>query len=475
MGGYRPLPPRVPPARLQSPAPATSRPEASRPEPARPEPARPGTGPGTRGGERMFELKGEIHQKLIGVLNLDRVASLPKERVRAEIGRVVERLLEDERVPMTAAEQNKIVEEVLDEVLGLGPLEPLLKEASISDILVNGPHKVYIERGGRLQLTGINFKDNEHLLHIIEKIVSQVGRRIDEAMPIVDARLPDGSRVNAIIPPLALDGPSLSIRRFGRHVITSDEMISYQTIMPSMLRFLAACVQAKTTTLISGGTGSGKTTSLNALSRFVPEEERIITIEDTAELQLQQRHLIKFETRPPNLNKEGGINQRQLVRTALRMRPDRIIIGECRGAEALDMLQAMNTGHDGSMTTTHANTPFDCFSRLETMVMMASQHIPDKVIRHMLASAVHIVVQTARLPDGTRKIIAISEVTGVEGDHIELTELFTFERHGVSARGKSVGRFKGQGHRSIHMDRLRAYGIKLPDSIFSDEYEVKDR
>ena len=307
--------------------------------------------------DRNFELKSQIHRKLIGVLNLERVASIPKDRVRMEIGRVVEGLLEEERVPMTTAEQTKIVEEVLDEVLGLGPLEPLLKEPSISDILVNRHDKVFIERGGKLSETSVRFKDDAHLLHIIEKIVSQVGRRIDEAQPIVDARLSDGSRVNAIIPPLALDGPCLSIRRFGRHVITQEEMIAYKTVTPGMLKFLAACVQAKTTVLISGGTGSGKTTTLNALSRFIPEEERIVTIEDTAELQLQQRHVVKFETRPPNLNKEGGINQRQLLRTALRMRPDRIIVGECRGAEALDMLQAMNTGVEGSMSTVHANTP----------------------------------------------------------------------------------------------------------------------
>lgn len=471
MGGYRPLPPRVPPARLQVPASATARPEPVRPEPSRASVAT--TAPAaSRMGDRMFELKSEIHQKLIGVLNLDRVASLPKERVRAEIGRVVERLLEEERVPMTAAEQNKIVEEVLDEVLGLGPLEPLLKEASISDILVNGPHKVYIERGGRLQLTNINFKDNEHLLHIIEKIVSQVGRRIDEAMPIVDARLPDGSRVNAIIPPLALDGPSLSIRRFGRHVITSDEMIAYQTIMPSMLRFLAACVQAKTTTLISGGTGSGKTTSLNALSRFVPEDERIITIEDTAELQLQQRHLIKFETRPPNLNKEGGINQRQLVRTALRMRPDRIIIGECRGAEALDMLQAMNTGVEGSMSTIHANSPRDAFSRLEAMILMADLEIPSRVILQQLASAIKLVVQVARLQDGSRKIIAVSEVVGVANDRVETEDIFIFDRTGLTDTGKVQGRFRWTGYQPKVLERLRVSGLSLPDELFQETMDV---
>ncbi|MBM3727175.1 MAG: CpaF family protein [Acidobacteria bacterium] len=438
----------------------------------RPQPGR-GTGnPAAARPDRYFDLKGEIHRKLIGVLNLEKVASLPKERVRMEIGRVVERLLDDERVPMTTAEQNRIIEEVLDEVLGLGPLEPLLKEPSISDILVNGPHKVFIERAGKLTLTGVKFKDNAHLLHIIEKIVSQVGRRVDEAVPIVDARLPDGSRVNAIIPPLALDGPSLSIRRFGRHVITSDEMMANRTLMPTMLRFVAACVQAKTTILISGGTGSGKTTTLNALSRFIPEEERIITIEDTAELQLQQRHLLKFETRPPNLNKEGGINQRQLVRTALRMRPDRIVIGECRGAEALDMLQAMNTGVEGSMSTIHANTPRDAFSRLEAMVLMSDLEIPSKVILQQLASAIKLVVQVARLQDGSRKITAISEVAGVVDDRVETEDIFVFERLGVNDAGKVQGRFHWTGYKPKVLDRLRVSGIKLPEDIFDEVVEV---
>jgi pilus assembly protein CpaF len=422
--------------------------------------------------DRYFELKSEIHRKLIGVLNLERVSSIPKDRVRAEIGRVVERLLEDERVPMTAAEQNKIIEEVLDEVLGLGPLEPLLKEPSISDILVNRHNKIFIERNGKLSESHIRFKDDAHLLHIIEKIVSQVGRRIDEAQPIVDARLPDGSRVNAIIPPLALDGPCLSIRRFGRHVITQEEMIQYRTIMPGMLKFLAACCQAKCTILISGGTGSGKTTMLNALSRFIPEEERIITIEDTAELQLQQRHVVKFETRPPNLNKEGGINQRQLLRTALRMRPDRIIVGECRGAEALDMLQAMNTGVEGSMSTVHANTPRDAFSRLETMVMMADLEIPSRVILQQLASAIKIVVQLSRLQDGTRKILSIAEVLGVENDAVKLQEIFTFERTGVTDSGKVQGRFRSTGVTPRISERLRISGIPLPPGIFDEVVNV---
>jgi pilus assembly protein CpaF len=425
-----------------------------------------------RAADRYFELKSEIHRKLIGVINLERVSSIPKDRIRAEIGRVVERLLEEERVPMTTAEQNRIVEEVLDEVLGLGPLEPLLKEPTISDILVNGYGKVYIERNGKLALTPVRFKDNGHLLHIIEKIVSQVGRRIDEANPIVDARLTDGSRVNAIIPPLALDGPALSIRRFGRHVITSNEMLSGKTLTQGMLRFLAACVESKATVLVSGGTGSGKTTTLNALSRFIPEDERIVTIEDTAELQLQQRHVIKFETRPPNLNKEGGINQRQLVRTALRMRPDRIIVGECRGPEALDMLQAMNTGVEGSMSTVHANTPKDAFSRLQAMVLMADLEIPTRVVIQQLASAIKIVVQVARLQDGSRKIISIAEVLGVDEEHIVLQEVFAFERAGVNDAGKVQGRFKATGVKPRVLERLRISGIGLPESIFSESVDV---
>ncbi|MBY0504051.1 MAG: CpaF family protein [Bryobacteraceae bacterium] len=452
-------------------APGNRPPVAAKPGPGG---RRPTSAPPTsaRPTDRYFELKSEIHRKLIGVLNLDKVSSLPKDRVRAEIGRVVEKLLDDERVPMTAQEENRIVEEVLDEVLGLGPLETLLKEPSISDILVNGPHKVFIERAGKLTLTGVRFKDNAHLLHIIEKIVSQVGRRVDEANPLVDARLLDGSRVNAIIPPLALDGPALSIRRFGRHVITSDEMVANKTIMPTMLRFLAACVASKSTILISGGTGSGKTTTLNALSRFIPEEERIVTIEDTAELQLQQRHVVKFETRPPTLNKEGGVNQRVLVRTALRMRPDRIVIGECRGAEALDMLQAMNTGVEGSMTTIHANTPRDAFSRLEAMMLMADLDIPSKVLLQQLASAIRLVVQVSRLSDGSRKILNIAEVTGVEQGRVMTQDIFFFERTGVRDDGKVQGRFRWTGIQPKMLERFRIMGISLPDGVFDEVMEV---
>ncbi len=425
-----------------------------------------------RNADRCFELKSEIHRKLLGVLNYERLSSIPKDRVRAEIGRVVERLLEEERVPMTTAEQNRIVEEVLDEVLGLGPLEPLLKEPSISDILVNGYSKVYIERNGKLALTQVRFRDNAHLLHMIEKIVSQVGRRIDEAQPIVDARLPDGSRVNAIIPPLALDGPALSIRRFGRHVITSEEMLANQTLTPGMLRFLAACVQAKITILISGGTGSGKTTMLNALSRFIPEDERIITIEEIAELQLQQRHVVKFETRQPGLNREGGINQRELVRTALRMRPDRIIVGECRGPEALDMLQAMSTGVEGSMSTVHANSPRDAFSRLVAMVLMADLEMPSRVILQQLANAIKIVVQLARLQDGSRKMLSIAEVLGVKDEQIRMQDIFVFERLGVTDAGKVQGRFRATGVIPNVLERLKVSGIDLPASLFEEELPV---
>ncbi|MEP7364264.1 MAG: CpaF family protein [Acidobacteriota bacterium] len=454
---------------------AKAKPSASTREHTPPPPAQANSG--MIGGSihtanRYFELKSEIHRKLIGVINLDRVASIPKERIRSEIGRLVERLLDEERVPMTTAEQNKIVEEVLDEVLGLGPLETLLKEPSISDILVNGYDKVYIERGGKLSLTPVRFKDNNHLLHIIEKIVSQVGRRVDEANPVVDARLLDGSRVNAIISPLALDGPALSIRRFGRHVITSDEMIANKTVMRTMLQFLAACVQCKSTVLVSGGTGSGKTTTLNALSRFIPEEERIITIEDTAELQLQQRHVVKFETRPPNLNKQGGINQRHLVRTALRMRPDRIIVGECRGPEALDMLQAMNTGVEGSMSTVHANSPKDAFSRLQAMVLMADLDLPTRVVTNQLASAIKMVVQVSRLSDGSRKIISIAEVLGVEDEVVKIQEVFTFERLGVDDAGKVMGRFKAVSNNPLVLTRIKQYGIQLPPDLFDEVVDV---
>jgi len=425
--------------------------------------------------ERWFGVKTQIHARLLGSLTPDQLRTLTKEGVRDQIAIVAEKIVGESATPMTVGERDRLVEEVLDEVFGLGPLEPLMKDPTVSDILVNDFDSVYVERGGQLVETNVRFKDQAHVRMIVDRIVSNIGRRIDDSSPIVDARLPDGSRVCAVIPPLSLTGPVISIRRFGKKLLSTDDLVKNETFTAAMLDFLRGCVEARLNVVVSGGSGSGKTTMLNTLSRFIPETERIVTIEDTAELALQQEHIVRLETRQTNIEGAGSITQRDLVINALRMRPDRIIVGECRGSEALDMLQAMNTGHDGSMTTTHANTAVDCFSRLETMVMMASQHIPDKVIRHMLASAVNVVVQTARLPDGTRKVVSISEVTGVEGDAIALQEVFGFDREGVGARGKAVGRFAGRGVRSVNMDRLRAYGVKLPDTIFSDVCEVKDR
>jgi len=422
--------------------------------------------------DRHFELKSDIHKKLIGVLNYEQLSSVPKDRMRSEIGRIVERLLEEERVPMNVVEQNRLIEEVLDEALGLGPIEPLLKEPSISDILVNRHDRVFIERHGKLALTRVRFKDDAHLMHIIEKIVSQVGRRVDEAQPIVDARLPDGSRVNAIIPPLAIDGPSLCIRRFGRHVITDEEMLRNRTLTPVMLRFLRACVQARCPVLISGGTGSGKTTMLNALSRAIPEDERVITIEDTAELQLQQKHVVKLETRPANIERQGAVNQRQLLRAALRMRPDRLIVGEVRGAEALDMLQAMNTGVEGSMSTVHANTPRDAFSRLENMVLMADLEMPVRAILQQLASAIQIVIQLSRLSDGSRRVVSIAEVAGIKNELIELNEVCEFKRTAVSGSGLVLGRFEWSPEPPAVLTRLEVSGIELPEGIFREVVEI---
>lgn len=425
--------------------------------------------------DRWFGVKTQIHAKLLNSLSPDQLRALNKEGVKEQIAVTIEKLLEDGATPMTVGERERLTEEILDEVFGLGPLEPLLKDPNISDIMVNGPDSIYIERSGQMIETNVRFKDAQHVRLIIDRIVSNIGRRIDDSSPIVDARLPDGSRVCAVIPPLSLIGPVMSIRRFGKKLLTTDELIRNETLTSAMLDFLSGCVEARLNIVISGGSGSGKTTMLNTLSRFIPDEQRVVTIEDTAELKLQQNHIVRLETRQTNIEGAGAITQRDLVINALRMRPDRIIIGECRGPEALDMLQAMNTGHDGSMTTTHANTPIDCFSRLETMVMMASQHIPDKVIRHMLASAVNIVLQTVRLTDGSRKVVSIAEVEGVEDDQVRLHEVFTFERLGIGRSGKAVGRFKASGVKSQWNDRLKAYGIHLPDSIWRDEHEVKER
>jgi pilus assembly protein CpaF len=430
--------------------------------------------PGTAA-DRWFGIKKQLHSRLLNAMTPEQLRALNKEGMREQIGSILERLVSEEAIPMTAHERERLIEEVLDEVFGLGPLEPLLKDPSVSDILVNGFDSVYIERAGQLVETNVRFKDASHVRMIIDRIVSGIGRRIDDSSPIVDARLIDGSRVCAVIPPLSLIGPVLTIRRFGKKLLSTEDLLKNETLTTGMLDFLSGCVEAKLNVVISGGSGSGKTTMLNTLSRFIPEEERIVTIEDTAELQLQQSHVVRLETRPMNIEGAGAITQRELVINALRMRPDRIVIGECRGPEALDMLQAMNTGHDGSMTTVHANSTRDAFSRLETMVMMASQYIPDKVIRQMLTSAIQIVIHTARLSDGTRKVTAISEVLGVEHDRVEMQDIFEFERTGVSPRGRVTGCFRATGARPVSMDRLRAYGIHLSQSIFQEAHELKER
>ncbi len=431
---------------------------------------RPGTG-----ADRWFGIKSQIHSKLLNALTPDQLKSLNKDGVREQIGNVVEGLIADDQIPMTLAERERLNEEVLDEVFGLGPLEPLLKDAAISDILVNGFDNIYIERAGKLVETNVRFKDQAHVRMIVDRIVSNIGRRIDDSSPIVDARLADGSRVCAVIPPLSLIGPVLSIRRFGKRLLSTEDLLKNETLTPGMLEFLSGCTQARLNVVIAGGSGAGKTTILNTLSRFIPEEERVVTIEDTAELQMQQPHVVRLETRPINIEGAGAITQRDLVINALRMRPDRIIVGECRGAEAFDMMQAMNTGHDGSMTTTHANSTRDAFSRLETMVMMASQNVPDRVIRHMLASAIQIVIHCARLSDGTRKLTSVSEVMGVDGEHVEMQDIFVLERTGLGARGKVLGRFAASGVRPHCLDRLKSYGIHLPASIFTEVQELKDR
>ena len=423
---------------------------------------------------RSVDLKTRVHQKLLSILNMDAVKAESRQELHKEVQNVLEKILREDQLPISLTERNRLSEEILDEVFGLGPLEPLLKDPTVSDILVNTHKSVYIERHGKLIETAIRFQSDRHLLHIIEKIVSSVGRRIDESVPLVDARLPDGSRVNAIIPPLAVDGPSLSIRRFGRKVLSNDDMLRNQTLTPSMMSFLAACVEARLNIVISGGTGSGKTTFLNCLSRFIPEHERVVTIEDTAELQLQLEDVIRMETRPPNIEGKGAITQRQLLMTALRLRPDRILLGEARGGEALDMLQAMGTGVEGSMTTVHANSPADAFSRLETMVMMAKLDLPSRFIRQQMASVIQLLVQTARLGDGTRKVTHISEVSGLSDMHIQVQDVFIFEQTGVGHDGRVLGQFKGTGASPRFLERLRVLGLPLSPQLFEDVVQISD-
>lgn len=423
-------------------------------------------GPSNVPSNHLQELRHHIHRKLLDKLDLESIARLTKPVLSSEIRKVVENLLLEEPTPLSLLDRDKLVNEVLDEVLGLGPLEPLLKDSSISDILINTHNKVYIERQGKLERTDVSFKDDAHLRQIIDRIVSAVGRRVDESSPMVDARLSDGSRVNAIIPPLAIDGPIVSIRRFGSTPLASDDLVNNDSLTSAMLELLKGIVRARLNCLISGGTGSGKTTLLNCLSSFIPENERIVTIEDAAELQLRQDHVVRLETRPPNMEGQGAIQQRQLVINSLRMRPDRIVIGEVRGEEALDMLQAMNTGHDGSLTTIHANTPRDALSRLETMLSMANLNLPDKAMRQQIASAIDVVVQVSRLSDGSRKIIAISEIVGMEGDIVTMQDIFVFDQVGIGEKGKVLGRFRPTGIRPKFSDRLKASGISLPTGMF---------
>src|SRR6476619_5340382 len=418
------------------------------------------------------ELKFTLHRKLLDRINLEALSSLAGERVRAEIRAAVAKLVEEEKTPLSLVEKDRVIEEILDEVFGLGPLEPLLQDPTISDILVTTPKLVYVERGGKLYRTPVEFKDDAHLLRIIEKVVSRVGRRVDESSPLVDARLPDGSRVNAAIPPVAVDGPLLSIRRFGRHALKGEDLVSRLAMTEGMLDLLKACVKARLNILICGGTGAGKTTLLNALSSYIPEDERLVTIEDAAELRLQQTHVARMETRPANVEGTGAIHIRQLVINALRMRPDRIIVGEVRSEEALDMLQAMNTGHDGSLTTIHANNPRDGVGRLEVMVGMANANMPVRSVRQQISSAIDVFVQVARFSDGSRRITHVTEVVGMEGDLITMQDIFVFEKTGVTEQGRVTGRFRATGIRPKFYDRLKACGIQLPASMFQTIVEI---
>ena len=418
------------------------------------------------------EFKFTLHRKLLDKINLEALATIDNQRVRGEVRQALISLMADEPTLLSSIERQQICDEVLDEVFGLGPIEPLLEDPTISDILVNTYKSVYVERNGVLELTPVTFRDDVHLMHIIDKIVSQVGRRIDESTPMVDARLSDGSRVNAIVPPLAVDGPLLSIRRFSVDRLMPPELVDRKAMTMGMMELLEAAVRGRLNLIISGGTGAGKTTLLNALSAFISPRERIVTIEDAAELQLKQPHVVRLETRPPNLEGQGAVRQRELLVNSLRMRPDRIVVGEVRGAEALDMLQAMNTGHDGSLTTVHANTPRDAISRLEVMISLANSNMHVASIRQQVASAVHMFVQVARLSDGSRRVINLTEVTGMEGEVITLQDIFVFEKRGLSPEGKVLGRFSATGIRPRFCERLLAAGIQLRPELFDEVVEI---
>jgi pilus assembly protein CpaF len=422
---------------------------------------------------QYVELKANVHRKLIGRLNLEALAQADRSRAEGEIRALLGELLASEATPLSMSEREAFFAELLDEVFGLGPLEPLLRDPGVSDILVNTHRHVFVERGGKLERVEAHFQDDRHLMRVIDRIVSSVGRRVDESSPMVDARLQDGSRVNAIIPPLAVDGPLLSIRRFPAERLKAEDLVGLKALTKPMLDFLSHCVKARLNALISGGTGAGKTTLLNVLSGFISERERIVTIEDAAELQLHQEHVARLETRPPSVEGKGAIRQRQLVINALRMRPDRIVVGEVRGEEALDMLQAMNTGHDGSLTTVHANTPRDALARIETMIAMGATNLPERAMRQQIASAIQLVVQQTRLSDGSRKVTSVSEITGMEGDVITMQEIFVFEKLGVTQEGRVLGRFRATGVRPKCAERLRASGIHLPPDMFEGVMEVR--
>ncbi|MGB1926459.1 MAG: CpaF family protein [Rubripirellula sp.] len=418
--------------------------------------------------DQFEEIKRGIHGKLVDKLDLSRVGDLTGDVLQREIRIVVEHLCDAEETLLNRQERDRIVDEVIDEVLGLGPLELILKDQTISDILINGPKNIYVERGGRMEKSTVEFRDNKHLLQIIDRIVSKVGRRIDETSPMVDARLEDGSRVNAIIPPLALDGAAVSIRRFGSNPLKLEDLLNYKAFTPEMVMLLEGCIKARLNIIIAGGTGSGKTTLLNTLSSFIGHEDRIVTIEDAAELQLQQDHVVRLETRPANIEGNGAVTATDLVKNALRMRPERIIIGECRGGETLDMLQAMNTGHDGSMTTIHANSPRDAIARLETLVMMAGFELPVKAIRQQISGAVDVLIQANRLQGGPRRVTAITEIVGMEQDTIVMQDIYKFSQQGVDESGKAYGHFSCTGVRPSFMDRLESAGVRLPPSAFRE-------
>jgi pilus assembly protein CpaF len=418
------------------------------------------------------ELKFTLHRKLLDRINLEALSSMASERLRTEVRAAVAKLVEEEKTPLSLVEKDRVIEEILDEVFGLGPLEPLLQDPTVSDILVTTPRLVYVERGGKLYRTPVEFKDDAHLLRIIEKVVSRVGRRVDESSPLVDARLPDGSRVNAAIPPVAVDGPLLSIRRFGQHAMKGEDLVARLTLTEGMLELLKGAVKARLNIIICGGTGAGKTTLLNALSSYIPEDERIVTIEDAAELRLQQTHVARLETRPPNVEGAGAIHIRQLVINALRMRPDRIIVGEVRAEEALDMLQAMNTGHDGSLTTVHANAPRDALGRLEVMVGMANANMGVRSIRQQVSSAVDLFLQVARFSDGSRRVTHVTECVGMEQDVVTLQDIFLFEKTGITESGRVLGRFRATGIRPKFYDRFKASGINLAAHLFQTVVEI---